>query len=64
MSSIAYSTVSIQTASRSATSTPCWFGEVVLLVHYLRQQGVLDAINVQVRSARHCTQGRRSPLPA
>jgi hypothetical protein len=52
MTSIADSSVTIQTSSRSIPSTPAWFGEVALLVHYLRTQGVLDAINVQVRFAR------------
>jgi len=33
-------------------STPCWFGEATLIVHYLRRQGVLDAIAEQVRFAR------------
>ena len=52
MNSIAYSPVSIQTSSSSIPSTPPWFGEVALIVHYLRKQGVLDAISSQVRFAR------------
>jgi hypothetical protein len=49
MDSIADVSVSIQTSSLSVPSTPAWFGEVALLIPYLRQQGVLDAINSQVR---------------
>jgi hypothetical protein len=44
--------MSIQTSSRSVLSTPARFGEVALLIPYLRKQGVLDAINSQVRFAR------------
>jgi hypothetical protein len=46
------SPVTIQTSSQSVPSTPCWFGEVVLLTWYLKQQGVLDAITEHVRFAR------------
>ena len=52
MDSIANVSVSIQTSSLSVPSTPAWFGEVALLIPYLRKQGVLDAINSQVRFAR------------
>jgi hypothetical protein len=52
MDSIADVSVSIQTSSLSVPSTPAWFGEVALLIPYLRKQGVLDAINSQVRFAR------------
>jgi hypothetical protein len=52
MTSISYSPVTIQTSSQSVPSTPCWFGEAALIVHYLRQHGVLDAIAEQVRFAR------------
>src|SRR5712691_233919 len=52
MTSISYSAVTIQTSSQSVPSTPGWFGEATLIVHYLRQQGVLDAIAEQVRFAR------------
>ena len=48
MTSIANSAVSIQTSSQSVPSTPCWLGEVTLIVQHLRQQGVLDAITQQV----------------
>ena len=44
MTRIANSAVSIQTSSQSVPSTPCWLGEVTLIVQHLRQQGVLDAI--------------------
>jgi hypothetical protein len=52
MTSIADSTVIIQTSSASVPSTPCWLGEVVLIVHHLGKLGVLDAITSQVRFAR------------
>src|SRR2546430_17562434 len=52
MTSIADSSVSIQTSSESVPATPSWFGEVALLIPYLRRQGVLSAISAQVRLAR------------
>jgi hypothetical protein len=52
MTSIADSSVSIQTSSESVPSTPCWQGEVVLIVEHLRKQEVLVAINEHVRFAR------------
>ena len=52
MNSITDSVVTIQTSSQSLPSTPCWLGEVVLLVHHLRKQGVLSAITQQVHFAR------------
>ena len=52
MTSIADSSVRIQTSSDSAPATPCWFGEVALIIPYLRKQGILSAINSQVRLAR------------
>jgi hypothetical protein len=54
MTSIASASVSLQVSSHSSPSPPTWFGEVALLVHYLHKQGVLDAINAQVRFARRC----------
>ncbi len=51
MISIADSTVKIQTTSESNPSTPSWFGEVVLLIGYLRKHGVLSKISAQVRFA-------------
>src|SRR5947209_15087186 len=52
LSSIANSPVSIQTSSQSLPSTPCWFGEVSVIVHYLNRQDLLLAIEEQVRFAR------------
>lgn len=52
MSSIAHSPVNIQTSSESVPSTPSWFGEVTVIAHCLKQQGVLAAIEEQVRFAR------------
>src|SRR5947209_5575425 len=52
MTSIADSSVRIQASSDSAPAIPSWFGEVALLIPYVRKQGVLSAINSQVRLAR------------
>src|SRR5437588_4051457 len=52
MTSIADSSVIIQTTSEAVPSTPCWLGEVVLIVQHLRKLGVLAAISSQVRFAR------------
>jgi hypothetical protein len=52
MTSIVDSSVTIQASSRSVPSTPAWFGEVALLVHHLRKQGILCAISERVRFAR------------
>ena len=52
MSSIADAAVSIQTLSRSIPSTACWLGEVTLICHHLKRQGVLAALAEQVRFAR------------
>jgi hypothetical protein len=52
MTSIADGSVIIQTSSESFPSPPSWFGEVVLLVSYLRKQGVLTRISQRVRFAR------------
>ncbi len=52
MTSIADVSVSIQTSSESVPSTPSWFGEAALIIPYLRKQGVLSAINSQVRLTR------------
>src|SRR5258707_7894124 len=51
MTTIAYSPVNIQTSARSVPSIPNWFGEITLLAHHLQQQGVLAAIEEQVRFA-------------
>src|SRR6266700_7955174 len=52
MTSIADVSVCIQTSSESVPSTPAWFGEVALIIPYLRKQGVLSALSSQVRLAR------------
>src|SRR5205807_7707575 len=52
MTSIADSSVIIQTSSESVPSTPSWLGEVALLIPYLRKQGVLAAISARVRLTR------------
>ncbi len=52
MTSIVYSPLTIQASAHSVPSTPSWFGEVTLIAHYLTQQGVLAAIEEQVRFAR------------
>jgi hypothetical protein len=52
VNSIIDSTVNVQTSSESVPSPPSWFGEVALIVPYLRKQGVLSAISSQVRLAR------------
>ncbi len=45
MTSIADVSVCIQTSSESVPATPSWFGEIALIVPYLRKQGVLSAIS-------------------
>jgi hypothetical protein len=52
MSSIADSSVTIQTSSQSVPATPSWFAEVSLIAHYLHHQGVLARIEQRVRFAR------------
>jgi hypothetical protein len=52
MTSIADGSVHIQTSAECVPSTPSWFGEVVLLVGYLRKQGILSKISERVRFAR------------
>src|SRR5438034_5813361 len=52
MTSIANISVRIQTSPESVPATPSWFGEVALIIPYLRKQGVLSAISSQVRLAR------------
>src|SRR5438876_1231623 len=52
MTSIAYSPVNIQASPHSVPSVHDWFGEVTLLTHHLQRQGVLAAIEEQVRFAR------------
>jgi hypothetical protein len=52
MTSIADGSVIIQTSAESAPSTPSWFGEIVLIVGYLRKHGLLTKISEQVRGCR------------
>ena len=52
MTSIAHSSVTIQASPQSAPSLPCWFGEATLIARHLQRQGVLAAIEEQVRFAR------------
>jgi hypothetical protein len=44
--------VIVQTSTESVPSPPSWFGEVVLIVEYLRKHGVLTKISEGVRFAR------------
>jgi hypothetical protein len=44
--------VYIQTSAESVPSTPCWFGEVALIVEHLRKHGILAKISEEVRFAR------------
>ena len=44
--------VNIQSSSASVPSTPSWFGEITLIVTYLRQQGILAKVSEQMRFAR------------
>lgn len=52
MTSSRESPVTIQTTSRSVPSSPSWFGEMVLIVEYLRKNGILSKISEGIRFAR------------
>jgi hypothetical protein len=52
MTSIADISVKIQATSEPNPSTPCWFGEVVVISSYLRQHHILSKINERMRFAR------------
>jgi len=52
MSSIAHSVATIQTSPQSVPATPIWFREVALIAKHLAHQGMLAAIEQQVRFAR------------
>ena len=52
LSETADSFVTIQASSQSVPREPCWFGEVAVIAHVLRRQGVLAAIEERVRFAR------------
>jgi hypothetical protein len=54
MTSIADISVCIQTSSESVPSTPSWFGEVALLIPYLRNEA---------RPFCHQLAGARGPWP-
>jgi Lhr-like helicase len=51
MTSIADSSVKIQTTSESNPSPPSWFGEAVLLITSLHKNGILTRISEGVRFA-------------
>src|SRR5947209_3831243 len=46
------SAVIIQTSSHSVPSTPCWFGEAVVIAQSLRRRDMLAKISERVRFAR------------
>ena len=52
MSSIADGALSIQASAESVPAPPAWFGEVTLIVGYLRKHDVLTKISEGVRFAR------------
>jgi len=52
MTSIADSSVNIQTTPESNFSIPSWFGEVVVISKYLQKHGVLGKVTEHVRFAR------------
>ncbi len=52
MNSMMDSAVIIQTSSHSVPSTPCWFGEAVVIAQYLRRRDMLAKISERVRFAR------------
>src|SRR6266496_5599966 len=52
MDSIADGSIIVQASSQSVPSTPPWFGEVALIVQYLRRHEILSAIAERVRFAR------------
>src|SRR5512135_1613612 len=44
--------IALQASAQERPSVPPWFAEVVLIAHYLTQQGVLEALAHQVRLVR------------
>jgi len=52
MIGISDSSVAIQISLQFVPSTPAWFGEMPLIAHYLKRQGVLAALEEQVHFAR------------
>jgi hypothetical protein len=45
-------TVQIESIAETRPSVPDWFGEITLLAQHWKQQGVLTAVQDQVRLAR------------
>lgn len=52
MLSMVAGSVKVQSSAQSEPALPCWFGEVALIVTYLRKLGLLEKIPEQVRFAR------------
>jgi hypothetical protein len=52
MSSNTHVSLAIQASSESVPTPPAWFGEVVLIVEYLRKHGIFAKISEGVRFAR------------
>ena len=52
MNSITDGSMIVQTSCQSVPSVPAWFGEVVLMVQYLRRHDILMALTERVRFAR------------
>ena len=52
MTHLAHGPVQIQATSVSSPSPLSWFGEVVVIIEYLRKPGALTRINERVRFAR------------
>ncbi len=54
MSTIAHPCLEVQTSEQPQPAVPPWFAETILIAHYLRTHGLLDAIKTQV----HLVRGR------
>ncbi len=52
MTTIPHPCLDVQTSASPHLSVPPWFAETVLIAGYLREQGILDALNQQVRLVR------------
>lgn len=52
MTTIAQSSVQIQTSAESVPAVPAWFGEITLFAHHLTRHQILKRISEQVRFAR------------
>jgi hypothetical protein len=52
MSTIAHPCLEVQTSEQPQPAVPSWFAETILIAHYLRTHGLLEAITKQVRLAR------------